>query len=271
MRVFATITLVFLQTITAAADHSRDLSTLMALLKIDETIEIMHDEGARYGADIAREMLPGADQASWKDTVARIYDQPKMQQLIRRGFHRELAETDLSSMLDYFGTEEGQEIVQIELAARRFFLDPDTEAAAIIRFENLKREGAPLVAIIDTLIDDSDLVEFNVMGTLNSSLMFYRGLNDGGAFDMSEAEMLSDVWSQEDETRVDSRQWLEAFLAVAYQPLEPAQLERYAAFYRTPEGRVLNRAIFAAFDKMYEETSYLLGLAVAEHMTSEPL
>ena len=117
----------------------------------------------------------------------------------------------------------------------------------------------------------SDLIEMNVTSTLNSSLMFYRGLHAGGALQMTEAEMLADIWSQEEDARREARDWLGAFFTVAYQPLEIAELQRYAEFYRTSEGRQLNQAIFEVFNAMYEETSYLLGLAVAKHITSEPL
>ena len=71
------------------------------------------------------------------------------------------------------------------------------------------------------MIDDSDLIEFNVMGTLNSSLMFYRGLSDGGAYEATEDEIFADVWSQEEATRDSSAEWLGAFLMVAYEPLDP--------------------------------------------------
>ena len=64
---------------------------------------------------------------------------------------------------------------------------------------------------------------------------------------------------------------MNAFLLMAYEPLEPEDLQAYVEFYRTPAGRVLNRAMFDAFNRMYEELSYILGRAVARHMQSEKL
>ena len=49
------------------------------------------------------------------------------------------------------------------------------------------------------------------------------------------------------------------------------ELEAYAELYRSPEGKVLNTAIFEAYDRMYDEISYLLGQAVAQQMQSEEL
>lgn len=255
----------------APAQEGDALDQLIDALEFDESIAIMHDEGLRYGGDVALQMMPQADMDSWSETVARIYDTDKMLALITQDFRAELDGADVAPMLDYFTSDAGQRVIRLELEARRAFLDPDIEAAATARFAEMQAEDAVLVSQVDQLIEESDLVEFNVMGTLNASLMFYRGLSDGGAYDMTEEDMLRDVWSQEEETRVASREWLGAFLALAYQPLDSDILDGYAAFYRTPEGRELNRAIFASFDKMYIELSYLMGRAVAEHLTSEPL
>jgi len=115
------------------------------------------------------------------------------------------------------------------------------------------------------------LIERNVMGALNSNLVFYNGLVDGGALEMSQADIVADVWSQEESVRDEARDWLNAFLLMAYEPLDKAELQAYIAFYQTPEGKVLNRAMFDAFDAMYEEVSYILGRALARHMQSEKL
>lgn len=254
-----------------AEDRDAEIDQLVDLLRFDETIAIMHEEGLRYGAEVAVDMLPEADMASWQSTVARIYDEEKMLSLITADFRQELQSAELSPMIAYFAGEDGQQVIELELAARQTFLDPEAQDAAIEKFQALKEQEDPLAEQVEVIMSDSDLIEFNVMGSLNASLMFYRGLRDGGVYDVTEEEMLSDVWAQEEDTRRESHEWLGGFLAMAYEPLEPAQLEDYAAFFRSPEGRELNRAIFASFDRMYEELSYLIGLAVADHMTTEPI
>ncbi len=253
------------------ANQNSDLDRLVDALKFDETIEVMRAEGLRYGKEVGNDMLSETDPTGWAATIERIYDTTKMQSLIKRRFQAELAHADIGPMLRYFESPEGAEIVRLETAARRAFLDRDTEEMATGQYHTLRSQDARIIDQIQTLINDSDLVELNVMGALNSSMMFYRGLNDGGAIEMSEADMLADVWSQEENARNDAQDWLGAFLALAYQPLESVQLDAYIAFYQTDTGRVLNRAIFAAFDALYEETSYLLGLSVAQHLQSEPI
>ncbi len=270
-RGFCAIALVVAGTMPVRAEPGDDVDRLITLLRFEETVEIMHLEGLRYGAQVGRELIPDADPESWTADVARLYDTDKMFAVVSADFRTELGNAELGPVIDYFASDEGQEIITHELAARRVFLEPGAEDAATARFRGLEDTNADLAAQIERLIDDSDLIEFNVMGTLNASLMFYRGLRDCGAYDVTEDEIFADVWSQEESTRQSSGEWLGAFLMVAYEPIDAAQLEAYAELYRTPGGRELNRAIFAAFDRMYEEISYLMGRAIGDHLKSTPL
>jgi len=83
--------------------------------------------------------------------------------------------------------------------------------------------------------------------------------------------MLADLWSQEETFRADTESWLGGFLLMAYDPLPEEDLNRYLTFWRSDAGRALNSGLFMAFDRMYEELSYLMGQAVAQHMQSEKL
>ncbi|WP_317054704.1 DUF2059 domain-containing protein [Roseovarius rhodophyticola] len=248
-----------------------DMAALIDALRINETVEIMRKEGLRYGSELGVEMLPGVNAKAWQDQVARIYDTDKMAQVVTQGFETALDGKEIAEVVAFFTSETGQEIISLELSAREAFLNEDTEMAAMDAYERARDENSHLFQQVETLISDSDLVDYNVMGALNSNLMFYRGLADGGAFEMSEEDMLADVWSQEGDVRNDSEGWLGAFLILAYQPLDDAELEAYAEVYRSEQGKVLNAAIFEAYDQMYEELSYLLGRAVAQQMQSEEL
>ena len=62
---------------------------------------------------------------------------------------------------------------------------------------------------------------------------------EGGALEMSEGEILADVWAQEEDTRADTEEWLYGFLLLAYQPLSDDQLDDYVALSASPEGRAL--------------------------------
>ncbi|RKF17018.1 DUF2059 domain-containing protein [Roseovarius spongiae] len=255
----------------AQEDREAQLRRLYEALDMSGTIAIMDEEGDLYGAQIAEEMLPDADADAWAATVARIYSPERMQKLVEDEMAAALGQEDIAPILAFFEAELGERIVALELAARKAFLDPEVEEAAKARAEAAKARGDPVMDLVDTLIADSDLVELNVAGGLNSNLMFYRGLADGGALDLGEEDILRDVWAQEEESRADTQAWLRAFLLLAYDPLTLEELDAYAAFYRTDAGRALNAALFRSYNRMYDQLSYLLGQAVAQHVTSAPL
>lgn len=254
---------------SAAQDAA--VADLSEALRLSDTVAIMREEGLAYGRDLGTEMLPEGDSDGWQAVVARIHDAEKMQALVEAGFAAALQEQDVEAMLAFFDSDLGREIVALELAARRAFLDDAIEEAAMDRMERLRDQDTPIIQQIEELIADSDLVERNVMGSLNTQLAFYQGLIDGGAFEMSQDDILADVWGQEEVVRRESRDWLNAFLLMAYDPLSSEDLEAYAAFYRGEAGAALTGAVFAAFDQMYEEISYLLGRAIAQRMQSEKL
>ncbi|SLN34529.1 hypothetical protein ROA7450_01562 [Roseovarius albus] len=255
----------------AQAAEEEEIAQLIEVLKFHETAEIMREEGQKYGAEIAVEMLGGTNLASWQQQVSRIYDVDKMNTLVAAHFKAEVGDLNLAPAVAFFTSDLGAEITTLELAARRAFLDDEIEDEAIEQYLDRKDDEDVLIGQIATIIDDSDLIELNVMGGLNANFMFYRGLAEGGALDMSESDMLADVWAQEEGIRTDTEEWINAFLLMSYEPLGQDQLQSYIEFYRTETGQKLNHAMFAAFDQMYDEISYLLGQAVAQQLQSEQL
>jgi len=203
--------------------------------------------------------------------VARIHDADRMQQTLSRRLGEALADVPLAPLIAFFTSPVGRRVVARELAAREALLDPDAEAAANADYAALARKTAPIIARIDTLISDSDLIERNLTGILNADLMLYRGLVDGGLYAMSEEDILREVGRQADTVRRDGAAWLRAYLLVAYRPLAPDELDRTIAFWRSAPGRALNRALFASFDALYEQLSYLLGQSLARYMRQQKL
>ena len=180
---------------------------------------------------------------------------------------------DVDLRLDFFGSERGQEIFQLEISARSAMLDEaveeaSKEAAAI----QVMDETSRYLAIRD-FIDTNDLIESNVVGALNSSYAFYMGLIDGGVMPqgVTAETALQDVWSQEPDIRQNTTEWVYAFLLLAYQPLSDDDLAAYQAFSETEAGQDLNDALFDAFDGMFEDISRALGLASSRFMQVQEL
>lgn len=252
----------------ARSEAHRDL---IDALRIEDTVTIMRQEGLEYAGVLGDDMLGGEIGRGWGNVVSRIYDVEKMTALITDGLEAALGDTDVADVTAFFTSDLGREIVTLELAAREAMTDEATEEAANEAFDAAREADTWQYREVLSLIEDSDLIEFNVMGALNSNFAFYRGLSDGDALEMSEAEMLAEVAGQQEEIRSDSEAWLTAYMLMAYQSLSQEQLGDYAALYRSDQGQFVNAAIFQAYDKMYEELSYLLGRAVADQMRGQDL
>lgn len=244
---------------------------LLSALGMEQMIALMREEGLSYAVELGDEMLPGGYSDSWGAMVARIYDTDAMEIAVRRGFAKGLEGVDLAPLEAYFYSPQGETIVSLELSARAAMMDPAIEEDAKERARAFERAGDDAFVLIDEVVAAGDLLEANVVGALNSNIQFYSGLVDGGAFELSEAEILADVWEQEEVTRADTRDWLYGFLIMAYSPLEPGAIEAYTAMSNTSEGKALTAALFQGYDSMYGDISYALGLATARAMRAEEI
>ena len=248
---------------------------LAAMLRLGDLAEIVQAEGADYGDQLRQEMFPDRGGSDWPAVVARIYDPARLSEELTRVLDRELAVTPevLRAAEAFFGSAAGKKIVSLEIEARRALLDDAAEQAAKEAFAEMEARGPARLDALRRFVETNDLVEMNVMGALNANLAFYKGMATGGAFtdEMSEDDMLGEVWSQEDQVRADTEDWLWPYLALAYQPLSDEELQAYQAFSETPEGRALNAALFVAFDASFVRISGELGRAVSRMVQGEDI
>lgn len=253
------------------AQASPATDKLLSALGMERMVALMREEGLNYAVELGDEMLPGGYSDGWGQLVSRIYNTSAMETAVRRGFAKGLEGVDLAPLEAFFYTPRGAVIVGLEISAREAMMDPAIEETAKEQARAYKQAGDDAYILVDDFVKAGDLLEANVVGALNSNIQFYRGLVDGGAFELSEEDILRDVWSQEEETRLETRDWLYGFLIMAYTPLEPGTLEDYTELSLTPEGRALTAALFEGFDSMYGDISYALGLAAAQMMQAEDI
>lgn len=249
------------------------VDTLIEALALDDILGVMRQEGLDYGENLRAEMFPGRGGGAWTATVARIYDGARTRQIMRDSLAEELAGTDLAPLIGFFTSETGQRVVSLEVTARRALLDDATAEASREALAEMRARDDPRLELLNRFVRVNDLLEFNVVGALNANYAFYLGLVDGGAFpfDVTEDQILADVWSQEAEIRLETEQWLYAYLAMAYDPLSDGELEAYIAVSESPEGQALNRALFEAFDVLFRRISRELGLAAARLVSGEDI
>jgi hypothetical protein len=258
--------------LSAGTAHSNtEADALLDLVGAHKMISIMRDEGITYSAQLADDMIPGGADQSWVNTMDRLYNVDAMTETVSRSFSKELQDTDLAPLTEFFSSQDGRRIVGLEISAREAMQDPEIEEAARETARRFARAQDDIYLLAQEMIEAGDLIEANVVGALNANIDFYQGLVDGGALEMSADEIFADVWSQEEGTRKDTRDWLIGYMVMAYSPLETGALEQYIALSKSPAGQSLNRALFQGFDAMYREISYALGLATARAMKAQDI
>ncbi len=249
------------------------IDALAEALGLPEILDVMRQEGLQNGAELAEEMFPERADESWDEMVGTIYDPGWMDETVRGRFAAELDGTDIAPLTEFFTSETGRKIVALEVSARQALLDDAVEEAGKERLQDMRLDGDPLLDQVQEYIAINELLEYNVVGAMNSNYAFYTGMQAGGAFDatLTEDQILTDVWSQEDVIRADTEEWLYAFLTMAYQPLSEDEMQAYIDLSRSPEGQDLNRALFAAFDKLFVDVSHALGQSAAVFVAGEDL
>ncbi len=251
------------------------LAALSKTLLMEDVFAVMAEEGKPYGASIEDQMFPGRGGAAWKAQVEAIYEPAGLMPAFTRAFEAALAEDPetVAAAEAFFGTPRGQEILKLEIEARRAILDVAVDEAAQVEAERLKTERSPKLRLVRDLIDAGDLIESNVAGAMSANLAFYEGLAASGAPGMptDRESMMAEVWGQEDSIRAETANWLVPFLVLAYQPLPDADLKDYVAFSASPEGKRLNAALFAGFDAVSRQVSYNLGRAAALAMAGNDI
>lgn len=262
-------------TAVVSTEDQNAAARLIATLHIDEVIEVLRTEGVDYGASIEDEMFPGAGGASWRATVAGIYNADTMKSVFAEKLTQELSgqAAEMAKMQAFFSAPLGQRVLALELQARRALLDDEAEAAAQLAWGDLEAKGGARADLLRRFVEANDLIESNVMGALNSNLGFYRGMAGTGAFEgeMSQEQMLSDVWAQEPDIRQQTEAWVYPYLTLAYSSLSDDELQQYVEFSASPAGRLLNSALFAAFDAVFVPVSQALGAAAALQMKGQDI
>lgn len=269
MRRFAIV--LFLLPCAAFGASPEELDRLHAALATGELMEILSEEGLAQSEELRDEMFPGRGGVGWSATMESVYAPARMESLFRAAFDAELADEDVNSVLEFYHSDVGEKVALVEVEARRAIMSEEVEAAAKSAFEKVAEEKSERLSLLEQFAELNELIDQNVAGTLNANLAFYRGLGSGGTYEMTESQMLSEVWEQEASIREDTIDWVFGYMTLAYDTLSDDQLRTYVDMAATDEGRDLNRALFAGFNAVFVEISYELGAATARFSVGDEL
>ncbi len=254
----------------AFADTDGLIDRYMSALKMQDVFEILQDEGVTSAEEIAETDTAITPSPAWSSRVARLYATDKMDAIFRKAL-RDAGNLDVSApALAFFETELGARIIDIEIEARRALADDEVEDAVRERAEALKASDPDRYALYQQFIDVNDLIESNLMGALNSNLAFYRGLGSSPGFgELDEQSILSRVYEGAEDIRENMIDWTMNFSVLAYSVLTEEEMQSYIDLSQSPAGEVLNSALFAGFDNVFELHSFELGRAMGEFMQGD--
>lgn len=260
-------------TLPAIAGPKEDLDAMMDALRMPEILDIMHDEGIVYGEELQEGILQGRGGKSWDTAVEALYDPVRMETALRKGLAEGLDSDQMAAITAFYQSEAGKELAAGEVAARRAFLDESVKDAAIENWPLVAARGGPRWDMLVEFADVNELVEMNVAAAMTANYAFYRGLADGGAFggSLTEEQIITDVWSREDEINQQTVDWVYSYISLAYQPVSDEVLRSYVDFSRSPEGRAMNVALFAAFGEILTAISGDLGRSAAKVLEAQDL
>lgn len=248
--------------LTCAAQAGPVADQTIRLIRLEAQMQVARTEGLSHAETLNADMLDGHGGRLWASQIDGIYDAARMTEDARPAI--EAIDPAILTRLNLFlGSDLGQKITGLELAARTAMMDEESEAAARRAYDNLQGTSDPRLKIARNIIESGDLIERNVSTALNASFQFYRALVDGGAYKMTEDQIITEVWSQEETLRADTESWLMGYLLLLVQPLDADERATYLAFVQTPEAGALNAALFDGFGTVYSDLSYALGRVVA--------
>jgi hypothetical protein len=274
MRAIALICVLLFPT-AAAAQVGRGSDAILTALQTESLLRILQDEAVDAGSQIAETMMPGRAAQGWADTVGRINSPDRTGPILSDRFAESLEGRYSAMILHYLEAPLGQQIVGLELDARKALRDPETQQAVLVHYADMRAARDPRIDLLEDFIRVNNLIDGNVVGALNANAAFLKGLSAGaggaGGVPASEAEILTQVWQQEPQLRAETEDWVRAYVVLAYQPLSDAEMADYVDFCRSPAGQAMNTALFDAFDALFVSTSFETGEALGRWMNSEDL
>jgi hypothetical protein len=244
------------------------------LIEAPRLIALMREEGLAYGRTLAADLIGRPDDPVWAEALDAIYDEDAMLARFENALDEALTQEEGGPIAAFLDGDLGQRVVQLELAGREAIADPDAEDAARAVWAEVAAEGGPRAERIEAFIAANDLVEENVAAGLTANYEFLAGLAEGGGMlgaETTEDALIAQAYGAEPELRAETEAWLGGYLHLSYGPLSDAELDDYIAFSVSEAGRDMNRALFRAFEEMYDGMSRALGRAAGERMRGEDI
>ena len=249
-----------------------DIDRLMAALKFPEVIDILIAEERTHNAGMPEAFFPEREVDNWQEVVDGIHRPERALEILRREMAAEFGDYNLSALISYYESAPAQGILSLETSARAAFSDSSLVEALRADLDATTEARPQLFEQVADYIEMNDLVGSNVTASYLSNVAFAAGLIDGGQFaGMTPQSLAAEMWAGDESAIADTQSWLVAFMMTAYGPADSADLQAYINQSLTPDGSILNDAINRAFQRLFAETSFEMGQAVAFFMGGDEI
>lgn len=253
------IALAFAFCVSASASWA-DVDRLIDAMGIPQLIAAFVTEGVDAGQSIDEAFLGGQGGDVWANTVQRLYDPQRMENELRTVMSEELDAAIAEQALLFFDSDLGARIIDLEVQARRAFLDETIEEAA------KAAPSAQSEAVTDYLAS-RDLIERNTDVAVSAQAAFLDGLVEASG----STEDAPDMDQLRARIQVDTESWLRGYNALVQSAMTEDDIAIYTAFWETDVGAAVDDALFLAFGQSYTTLSYALGQAAGRLLPQNEL
>ena len=156
VRFFGNLVAIFL--FATVANGQAQVTLAMDHLELSELIHIMRTEGLEYAATLNTEMLDGQGGAVWEDQIDAIYDTQLMSEFVRKEIAT-IPENQLRQINQFYGSNLGAKIVDLEIAARNAMTDNDIKNIAEDNYQIALAQDPQSLLQLNVIVSEGDLIE----------------------------------------------------------------------------------------------------------------
>jgi hypothetical protein len=215
--------------------------------------------GFAEGLSRSRPKLSEAESDRLAKVIRASYQASRLRAVAKRVLAEGLAEEHVGALRSWFDSPAGAAIVRLEEQASAEHRDPGESVArgnAVLESSTPRRRE-----LLDDFVRSSKMPEAAVELVLGTALGIQRGVMAAtpDAPGMTAAELKAALASQRPQLLNIYSKVLTATSAQLYQPLSDAELERYAAFMKSPAGQHFTILVIRALDTAMSEAAEDLG------------
>lgn len=240
----------------ADADRTR---ALLELIGADAWIESFAEALGRADPEAA------ADQShSWTQAAGEIF-QPEaiFDDLVGR-MDGQLTDAEVTEIMAFLNSDLGLRVTAMEVEAQNPDIADGVDMAGPVILKDLMADDPDRIAAYQRMMDAIGAVDAGVTGALNMNFAVLSGMSASGrmAYQLSDAEILTLLASQEATIRDRVAQSAMENAAFTYRDLSDADLDGYVAFLETAAGGRIYSLMNSATDDIMAERGRQFGARI---------